>query len=220
MSRLTRVTSTDGSRPSMRSRERAVCTPPKPPPRTRIRVFAVTPPSMSRSPVGFAQGGEIPPKVGIQAVATMTNALDHWVEYLAEATCLGLFMVSAAAFATLLQHPGVAVGTDVFWRAGSRAHGHRDGRHGRGTDLLAVGPLPGAHMNPAVTLTFWRLGKIASADAGFLRRRAVPRWCSGIALATWILRGLPGTARSTTSRRRARRASASPSPLRPPSRSG
>src|SRR5512147_1573794 len=36
----------------------------------------------------------------------MTNALKHhWPEYLMEAACLGLFMVSAFTFGTLLEHP-------------------------------------------------------------------------------------------------------------------
>ena len=33
----------------------------------------------------------------------------HWPEYLIEAACLALFMVSAAGFATLLQHPASPV---------------------------------------------------------------------------------------------------------------
>ena len=133
------------------------------------------------------------------------------MEYLAEAACLGLFMVSAAAFATLLA-PRVAVSTlTSSGAAGSRAHGHRDGRHGRGTDYSPWGRRL-RHMNPAVALAFWRLGKIASADAAFSSPRSssvvqVSRWPRGYCAA-------PGTARSTTSRRRARRASASPSPLR------
>ena len=31
--------------------------------------------------------------------------LDHWREYLAEAVAIGLFMMSAATFAVLLEHP-------------------------------------------------------------------------------------------------------------------
>ena len=40
------------------------------------------------------------------AISAATN---HWPEYLMEAACLGLFMVSACSFTVLLQHPGSVV---------------------------------------------------------------------------------------------------------------
>jgi len=37
----------------------------------------------------------------------MLNKLtEHWPEYLVEAAGLGIFMVSACAFATILEYPG------------------------------------------------------------------------------------------------------------------
>ena len=40
----------------------------------------------------------------------MTNALKHhWPEYLMEGTCLGLFMISAFTFGTILEHPASPV---------------------------------------------------------------------------------------------------------------
>ena len=33
----------------------------------------------------------------------------HWPEYLIEATCLGLFMISACVFGTLFEHPASPV---------------------------------------------------------------------------------------------------------------
>ena len=130
----------------------------------------------------------------------MTNALDHCVEYLAEATCLGLFMVSAAAFATcLLQHPASPW---MLTSSGALARVPM----GIAMGVTAVGLIhspglpPGAHMNPVVTLTFWRLGKIASADAAFYVA-AQFLGGSGYRAGHVDTARLPGTARSTTSRR-------------------
>jgi aquaporin Z len=122
----------------------------------------------------------------------MTKALDHCVEYLAEAACLALFMVSAAAFATLLQHPASRW---MLTSSGALARvpmGIAMGLTAVGVIYSPWGRRSGAHMNPVVTLTFWRLGKIASADAAFYVAAQFLGGAAGIALATWILRGLPG----------------------------
>jgi aquaporin Z len=99
----------------------------------------------------------------------MTEALrSHFPEYLIEAVCLGIFMISACAFGVLLEHPvspvrqaidnafvrrffmGLAMGT---------------------TSICLVfspwGKQSGAHLNPAVTFTFFRLGKVKKWDAFF-----------------------------------------------------
>src|SRR5215475_13485899 len=41
-----------------------------------------------------------------EALAALTT---HWPEYLIEAACLGLFMLSACSFTVLLHHPGSVV---------------------------------------------------------------------------------------------------------------
>jgi len=92
----------------------------------------------------------------------------HWPECLMEAALLGLFMVSAATFGTLLEHP------DSPLRAALPLATARRVLMGlvMGTTAAALiyspwGRRAGAHMNPSVTLTFLRLGKIAPADALF-----------------------------------------------------
>ncbi|MCB9960139.1 MAG: aquaporin [Rhodospirillaceae bacterium] len=92
----------------------------------------------------------------------------HWPEYLIEAAGLGLFMVSAGVFATLLWAPGSPLEGLVADGVPRRA------LMGVLMGLTAVliiyspfGQRSGAHLNPALTLTFWWLGKIASADALF-----------------------------------------------------
>lgn len=92
----------------------------------------------------------------------------HWPEYLIEAWGLGLFMISAAVFATVLEYPG----SPVHQAIGDP--GVRRTLMGMAMGLTAIGIIyspwgqrSGAHLNPAVTLTFWRLGKVRGVDALF-----------------------------------------------------
>ena len=101
----------------------------------------------------------------------------HWPEYAAEAFGLGLFMLSACGFAVLLFHPA-SPGRPLGCRAchaGSVLMGLAMGL----TLLLNIyspwGRRSGAHLNPAVTLTFFRLGKVAREDIAGLRPGAVRR---------------------------------------------
>jgi aquaporin Z len=97
----------------------------------------------------------------------MRRALvSHWPEYLIEAGGLGIFMVAACVFGTLLGHPASPIVQTVPSPLARRA------LMGMAMGLTAVtliyspwGRRSGAHFNPATTLTFWRLGKVATADA-------------------------------------------------------
>jgi aquaporin Z len=92
----------------------------------------------------------------------------HWPEYLMEAFGLGLFMVSACGFGAVLEYPGSAVHqilpSALFRRV---LMGAAMGL----TNVLNIyspwGKQSGAHLNPAVTWTFFRLGKIKKWDAIF-----------------------------------------------------
>jgi len=93
---------------------------------------------------------------------------EHWPEYLMEAAELGIFMISAATFGVLLGHPDSPIHQaipDPFVR---RLLG------GCAMGLTAIcliyspwGKQSGAHMNPSLTLTFLRLGKVKRLDALF-----------------------------------------------------
>jgi aquaporin Z len=90
----------------------------------------------------------------------------HWREYAMEGGLLGAFMVVACLFGTLLEHPesplhqvipapwcrrvlmGITMGATSIALVRSR-----------------WGRITGAHMNPALTLTYLRLGKVMRADA-------------------------------------------------------
>jgi len=92
----------------------------------------------------------------------------HWPEYLTEAAGLGLFMLVAGLCVLLLEHPASSL---------SHAIPNADFRRAligivMGMTAVAIiyspwGRQSGAHLNPAVTLSFLRLGKVAPADALF-----------------------------------------------------
>src|SRR5438445_2285268 len=99
----------------------------------------------------------------------MTDALKrHWPEYLMEAACLGLFMVSAFTFGTILEHPDSPVHQAIPNSLLRRfLMGLAMGSTAIGIIYSPWGKQSGAHINPSTTLTFFRLGKIKFWDALF-----------------------------------------------------
>ncbi len=139
---------------------------------------------------------------------TLGSALRrHWPEYAIEAAGIGVFMLSALGFTALLEHP------DSPLRAALPEPLARRALMGLAMGLTAVclvyspwGKRSGAHFNPALTLTFWRLGKVEPADA-LLYAAAQFGGAVGGVLTAWLLLGavvaeptvrfaltLPGTA--------------------------
>jgi aquaporin Z len=105
------------------------------------------------------------PSVSASAVAAIRV---NWRIYLIEAALLGTFMVSACAFTALLEYPVSPVDQIIPIPFIRRA------LIGIAMGLTAVlliysrwGKRSGAHMNPAVTLCFLRLGRIDRWDALF-----------------------------------------------------
>src|SRR5262245_45066345 len=93
---------------------------------------------------------------------------EHWPEYLAEAAGLGLFMISACLFGTLLGHPESPVVRALPDPIARRVlMGLAMGLTAIGLIYSPWGQRSGAHFNPATTLAFWRLGKLAPMDAAF-----------------------------------------------------
>lgn len=113
---------------------------------------------------------------------------EHWPEYLIEAGALGTFMVSACLFGTLLGHASSPV---------VRAIPSDDVRRvlmgvAMGLTAIAIihspwGRRSGAQMNPAVTLTFYRLGKSAPRDAAAYVLAQFIGGAAGVLLAAWML---------------------------------
>lgn len=83
------------------------------------------------------------------------------LEILIEALCLGLFMVSACAFTVLLFHPESPLAGRLPEGAPRRAlMGLAMGATAAALIYSPFGRRSGAHMNPAVTIAFWRLRKV------------------------------------------------------------
>ena len=90
----------------------------------------------------------------------------HWPEYLAEAAGLGLFMIAASGFAALIEHPASPVRQAVGDPLARRAlMGVAMGATAVALIYSPLGARSGAHLNPAATIAFWRLGKLQSGDA-------------------------------------------------------
>lgn len=103
----------------------------------------------------------------------------HWPEYLIEAAGLGLFMFSACTFGVFLDLKGSwgsgAIPDPVVRRF---AFGLAIGLTAIGIIYSPWGKRSGAHINPAVTLTFLRLGKLRARDACWY---IVAQFCGAIA---------------------------------------
>jgi aquaporin Z len=114
----------------------------------------------------------------------------HWPEYLIEAAGLGLFMLVACVFGTLLGHPGSPVVLAVPDPLARRAlMGLAMGLTAMGLIYSPWGRRSGAHFNPATTLTFWRLGKVPSADAALYGVAQAAGGIAGVGLAASLLGG-------------------------------
>jgi aquaporin Z len=92
----------------------------------------------------------------------------HWPEYLMEAALLGAFMVSACLFGALYESPHSPVRHAIASQLLRRI------LMGLSMGLTAIaiiyspwGKQSGAHINPSVTVTFLRLGKVKRWDAIF-----------------------------------------------------
>lgn len=118
---------------------------------------------------------------------------EHWPEYLIEAAGLGFFMISACAFGVLLFHPQspvvAAIPNLTLRRVLMGA--------AMGATAIAIiyspwGKRSGAHINPATTLTFLRLGKVKGWDAFFYVAAQFAGGVAGTLVAVALLRPAVG----------------------------
>lgn len=120
--------------------------------------------------------------------ATTATLRAHLPEYLMEAAGLGLFMVSACVVGVLLGHPAspaLAALPDPFSRRA--LSGLAMGATAAAIIYSPWGKQSGAHLNPAVTLTFWRLGKTRTADAAAYMAAQAAGGLAGVALSALVL---------------------------------
>jgi aquaporin Z len=115
----------------------------------------------------------------------------HWPEYLMEAAGLGFFMIAAGGFAIVLYHPASPVAqalADPFLQR--LLMGCAMGLTAVALIYSPWGRQSGAHFNPAVTLTFLRLGKIAGPDAVYYVVAQFVGGVSGVLVLALTSRGL------------------------------
>src|SRR6201999_1550997 len=103
------------------------------------------------------------PKLGAAASVRL-----HWPEYLMEAALLGAFMVSACIFGALYEFPQSPIRQTIHSSILRRLlMGISMGSTAIAIIYSPWGKQSGAHINPSVTTTFFRLGKIKAWDALF-----------------------------------------------------
>ena len=114
----------------------------------------------------------------------------HWPEYLMETGELASYMFFACAFATLLQHPASPVQHVVMDGVLRRLlYGLAMGATAIAIVMSPWGKQSGAHFNPGVTFTFYRLGKVDFWDAFFYATGQFLGAIGGVAIARYVLRG-------------------------------
>src|SRR5215467_15732235 len=107
----------------------------------------------------------------------------HWPEYLMEAAGLGFFMISACLFGALYENPASPVRQAIASTLLRRIlMGLSMGLTSMAIVYSPWGKQSGAHINPSVTLTFFRLGKIARWDALFYGLAQFAGAIAGVAL--------------------------------------
>lgn len=110
-----------------------------------------------------------------------------------EACQIGIYMLAVCLLATLLQHPAspvrYVIAANVFRRA----------LMGFGIGITVVtmimspwGQRSGGHFNPALTLAFYRLGKLEPWDGVFYPSAQFLGAIAGVAIARYVLQGALG----------------------------
>jgi aquaporin Z len=102
----------------------------------------------------------------VKSKIAMNILRQHYPEYLMEAAGLGLLMIAASALTAILEYPASPIHQVIDDSVIRRLI------IGIGMGLTAIsliyspwGKQSGAHFNPVVTLTFFRLGKVKPLDA-------------------------------------------------------
>jgi aquaporin Z len=122
----------------------------------------------------------------------VTSLRFHWPEYTMELAEMGVYLCCTCLFATLLQHPGSPIRhllpTSIVRRA---FFGISIGATIAAIALTPWGRQSGGHLNPAMTLAFYRLRKLNFWDAMFYAIAQFVGAVAGVAIGTLLLVGAP-----------------------------
>jgi aquaporin Z len=117
----------------------------------------------------------------------------HWPEYVMEFTEMGMYLFFTVLFATVLGHPVSPIRrvlpNEIVRRA---CFGISVGATLAAIILTPWGKQSGGHINPAITFTFYRLGKVEFWDAIFYGAAQFAGATAGVVIATLLLLGAPG----------------------------
>lgn len=106
---------------------------------------------------------------------------------------LALYMFFTCALATLLQDPASPVRQSIMSDVSRRAlMGLVMGATLAAIVLSPWGKQSGGHFNPAITVTFYRLGKVGFWDTWFYVAAQFVGAVAGVVIAGYALRGAPG----------------------------
>jgi aquaporin Z len=127
---------------------------------------------------------------GLSVIASLRQ---HWPEYLMEVAELGWYLFVACVVTTLLQHPASIVRQSISSGVARRAlMGLVMGATTIAIVISPWGKRSGGHFNPAITFTFYRLGKVEFWDTWLYLIAQFLGAIAGVALARYALRGALG----------------------------
>jgi aquaporin Z len=123
-------------------------------------------------------------------LSALASLREHWPEYLMEVGELGLYVFVACVVTTLLDHPASVVRQSISSGVARRAlMGLLMGATAIAIVISRWGKRSGGHFNPAITLTFYRLGKVEFWDTWFYVFAQFLGAMSGVAIAKYMLQG-------------------------------
>lgn len=126
-------------------------------------------------------------------VGPITSLRLHWPEYAMELAQMASYLFFTCVFATLFQHPDSPichlVPNDTVRRA---CFGTFVGATIVAIVLTPWGKQSGGHFNPAMTFTFYRLGKMEFWDAIFYGVVQFAGATASVVITTFLLLGAPG----------------------------
>jgi aquaporin Z len=131
--------------------------------------------------------------IGNGLVGTLDCLRFHWPEYLMEAAEVAIYLLFTCIFASLVLYPASPVRHLVESAAGRRAlMGLAVGATVVAIVMSPWGKQSGGHFNPALTVAFYRLGKMRLPDAVIYVVAQFSGATAGVCIAKYLLWGLVG----------------------------